>query len=44
MIERRAFLTTLAAGLTSAAERLPSNRNIKWAVSAGLWSGPAYSN
>ena len=38
MIERRAFLTTLAAGLTSAAERLPSNRNIKWAVSAGLWS------
>ena len=38
MIERRAFLATLAAGLASAAERLPSNRNIKWAVSAGLWS------
>ena len=38
MIERRAFLATLAAGLASAAERLPANRNIKWAVSAGLWS------
>src|ERR1700682_3880121 len=38
MIERRAFLAALAAGLTSAAERLPANRNIKWAVSAGLWS------
>jgi inosose dehydratase len=38
MIERRAFLAALAAGLTSAAERLPANRNVKWAVSAGLWS------
>ncbi len=38
MIERRAFLAALAAGLASAAERLPANRNIQWAVSAGLWS------
>src|SRR4029077_15211362 len=38
MMERRAFLTALAAALASAAGRLPANRNIKWAVSAGLWS------
>jgi inosose dehydratase len=37
-IERRTFLGFLAAGLARAAERLPANRNIKWAVSAGLWS------
>ncbi|MDQ2839626.1 MAG: sugar phosphate isomerase/epimerase, partial [Acidobacteriota bacterium] len=35
---RRAFLASLAAGLVSAATRLPANRNIKWALSAGLWS------
>lgn len=28
----------MAATLASAASRLPANRNIKWAVSAGLWS------
>src|SRR2546422_8466333 len=38
MMQRRAFLTSLAATLSRAAERLPANRNIKWAVSAGLWS------
>src|SRR3954454_10509364 len=38
MIQRRAFLASLAAGLARAAERLPANRNIRWAVSAGLWS------
>ena len=38
MIERRAFLASLAATLASAAKSLPANRNIKWAVSAGLWS------
>src|SRR5438105_1330471 len=38
MIERRAFLASLAATLASAAKTLPANRNIKWAVSAGLWS------
>jgi inosose dehydratase len=37
-MQRRAFLTSLAAALASAAGRLPANRNIKWAVSAGLWS------
>ena len=37
-MQRRAFLVSLAATLSSAAERLPANRNIKWAVSAGLWS------
>ena len=37
-MERRIFLASLAATLTSAAGRLPANKNIKWAVSAGLWS------
>ncbi|MCX6622179.1 MAG: TIM barrel protein, partial [Acidobacteria bacterium] len=37
-LERRAFLASLAAGLARAATRLPANGNVKWAVSAGLWS------
>jgi inosose dehydratase len=37
-MQRRAFLASLAATVASAAERLPANRNIKWALSAGLWS------
>lgn len=37
-MNRRVFLSSLAAGLASAASRLPANRNVKWAVSAGLWS------
>src|SRR5882724_11669768 len=37
-IERRTFLASLAATMASAAKTLPANRNIKWAVSAGLWS------
>src|ERR1700692_2702493 len=37
-MERRVFLASLAAGLASAAARLPANRNIKWGLSAGLWS------
>jgi len=37
-VQRRAFLVSLAATLSSAAERLPANGNVKWAVSAGLWS------
>jgi inosose dehydratase len=37
-MNRRVFLSSLAAALASAASRLPANRNIKWAVSAGLWS------
>lgn len=38
VIERRAFLASLAATLVSAASRLPANKNVKWALSAGLWS------
>ena len=38
MTTRRRFLAGLAASLTAAAGKLPANRNIKWALSAGLWS------
>jgi inosose dehydratase len=38
MIGRRAFLASLTATLASAAKSLPANRNIKWGLSAGLWS------
>src|ERR1700719_4100123 len=37
-MQRRVFISSMAATLASAAARLPANRNIKWAVSAGLWS------
>lgn len=37
-MRRRTFLASLAATLCSAADLLPANRNVKWAVSAGLWS------
>jgi inosose dehydratase len=37
-MQRREFLAFLSATLASAASRLPANRNIKWALSAGLWS------
>ena len=37
-MKRRTFLSSLAATLASTANRLPANQNIKWAVSAGLWS------
>jgi inosose dehydratase len=36
-MQRREFLAFLSAALASAASRLPANRNIKWALSAGLW-------
>ena len=36
-MQRRAFLAALSASLTRAAGRLPANKNIRWAVSAGLW-------
>jgi inosose dehydratase len=36
-MERRAFLGTLAASLANAAAKLPANKNVKWAVSLGLW-------
>lgn len=35
---RRTFIASLSATLASAAQRLPANQNIKWALSAGLWS------
>ena len=38
MTNRRLFLASMSAALSSAAARLPANRNIKWALSAGLWS------
>jgi len=37
-ITRRAFLARLAASLSRAAATLLANKNVKWAVSAGLWS------
>src|SRR3954454_14036600 len=37
-MQRRLFLASIAATLSAAAGRLPANRNIKGAVSAGLWS------
>ncbi len=37
-MKRRTFLASLAATLARTADRLPANRNIKWALSAGLWS------
>ena len=40
-MNRRAFLaqlSILSAAVANAASRLPANRNVKWAVSLGLWS------
>jgi inosose dehydratase len=37
-MNRRAFLASLSASFAMAATRLPANKNVKWAVSAGLWS------
>ncbi|MFN7920893.1 MAG: sugar phosphate isomerase/epimerase [Bryobacteraceae bacterium] len=36
-MNRRQFTTALASTLTAAAAKLPAKRNIKWAVSLGLW-------
>ena len=39
-MNRRAFLaqlSILSAAVANAASRLPANRNVKWAVSLGLW-------
>jgi len=38
LMDRRSFLTALSATLLKASGSLPANRNIKWALSAGLWS------
>src|SRR5271154_3409830 len=37
-MNRRTFLATLSAALARAAATLPANRNVRWAVSLGLWS------
>src|SRR5215475_8868802 len=37
-MNRREFLGTLSAGLAAAASRLPANKNIRWALSLGLWN------
>ncbi|MBK9170188.1 MAG: TIM barrel protein [Bryobacterales bacterium] len=37
-MNRRAFLAALSASLACSASKLPANKNVKWAVSAGLWS------
>jgi sugar phosphate isomerase/epimerase len=37
-MRRRAFLASLGATLASAAAKLPANKNVKWAVSLGLWN------
>src|SRR6187200_2142113 len=36
-MNRRVFLASLAATLSRAANQLPANKNIKWALSLGLW-------
>lgn len=38
MIDRRTFLASLSASMAAAASRLPANKNLKWAVSLGLWN------
>src|ERR1041385_616113 len=35
---RRTSLALFAAALTRAANRLPANKNIKWALGANLWN------
>jgi inosose dehydratase len=37
-MKRREFLAAMSASMASAAGRIPANRNVKWAVSLGLWS------
>ncbi len=37
-MHRRAFLGSVSAALAQVAGKLPANKNVKWAVSLGLWS------
>lgn len=37
-MQRRAFLASMASTLAAASAKLPANKNIKWAVSLGLWN------
>ncbi len=36
-MNRRAFLASLSASVANAAGKLPSGKNIRWGLSAGLW-------
>ena len=36
-MNRRTFLASLSTALAARAARLPANKNVKWAVSLGLW-------
>src|SRR5438309_5656508 len=36
-MNRRTFLVAMSAALARAAATLPANKNVKWAVSLGLW-------
>jgi sugar phosphate isomerase/epimerase len=38
MINRRAALATLAVALGRTADRLPANKNVKWALGSNLWN------
>ena len=38
LITRRESIAALAAGLASAASRLPVNRNVKWGLGSNLWN------
>ncbi len=38
MTTRRSFLAGLAASLRAAAATLPANKNVRWALSLGLWN------
>src|SRR5689334_2295987 len=38
MTNRRRFLAALAATMQLKAAQLPANRNVKWALSLGLWN------
>src|SRR5436190_15029954 len=37
-MNRRAFLSSLSVSLSAAARKLPANKNVKWALSLGLWN------
>lgn len=37
-MNRRSFLFWLSSSLLKSASRLPANKNVKWGLSAGLWS------
>jgi len=38
LMNRRSFLASLSAALFNVSRRLPANKNVKWALSTGLWS------